>query len=95
MKPRKVRYYLERPDEAFEMKMADVLCVYREVAVLQANPDAETNVAILSYDEKPGIGRLAISHPTCHGSHDRIRASRATTSTGVTERSACSPGSTC
>jgi hypothetical protein len=33
LKPHKVRYYLERRDEAFETKMADVLCVYREVAV--------------------------------------------------------------
>jgi hypothetical protein len=34
IKPHKLRYYLERRDEAFEAKMADVLCVYREVAVL-------------------------------------------------------------
>jgi transposase len=55
VKPHKVRYYLERRDEAFETKMADVLCVYREVAILRANQDVETNVAIISYDEKPGI----------------------------------------
>src|SRR5215831_17946940 len=32
-KPHKVRYYLERRDPEFEPKMAEVLCVYREVAM--------------------------------------------------------------
>src|ERR1019366_7078390 len=36
VKPHKVRYYLDRRDEALEEKMAEVLCVYREVAVLKA-----------------------------------------------------------
>src|SRR6202011_2909370 len=39
VKPHKVRYYSERRDEASETKMADVLCVYREVAILRANQD--------------------------------------------------------
>ena len=63
VKPHKVRYYLERRDEAFETKMADVLCVYREVAVLRANKAAETNVAIVSYDEKPGIQAIGNTAP--------------------------------
>ena len=63
VKPHKVRYYLERRDEAFEAKMADVLCVYREVAVLRASETAETNVAIISYDEKPGIQAIANTAP--------------------------------
>src|SRR5271168_598239 len=50
IKPHKVRYYLERRDEAFETKMAEVLCVYREVAVLRANQPLGTEVAIISYD---------------------------------------------
>jgi len=33
IKPHKVRYYLERRDAEFEQKMAEVLCVYREVQV--------------------------------------------------------------
>ena len=33
LKPHKVRYYLERRDAEFETKMAEVLCVYREVAI--------------------------------------------------------------
>src|SRR5262249_38406341 len=35
IKPHKVRYYLERRDADFEPKMAEVLCVYREVQVLK------------------------------------------------------------
>lgn len=72
IKPHKVRYYLERRDEAFEAKMAEVLCVYREVAVLRASEAAETNVAIISYDEKPGIqaiGTTAPDLPPRPGSH--------------------------
>src|SRR3954451_23056355 len=34
-KPHKVRYYLENRDAEFEQKMAEVLCVYREVQVLK------------------------------------------------------------
>ena len=41
VKPHKVRYYLERRDEAFETKMAEVLCVYREVAVLRESEAAD------------------------------------------------------
>ena len=63
VKPHKVRYYLERRDEAFETKMADVLCVYREVAVLRASDAAETDVAIISYDEKPGIQAIGNTAP--------------------------------
>ena len=35
IKPHKVRYYLERRDADFEQKMAEVLCVYREVQILK------------------------------------------------------------
>ena len=35
IKPHKVRYYLERRDAEFVPKMAEVLCVYREVQVLK------------------------------------------------------------
>ena len=63
VKPHKVRYYLERRDEAFEEKMAEVLCVYREVAVLKADQASDTNVAIISYDEKPGIQAISNTAP--------------------------------
>jgi hypothetical protein len=31
-----VRYYLEKRDPQFEPKMAEILCVYRQVAMLRA-----------------------------------------------------------
>ena len=36
VKPHKVRYYLERRDPEFEPKMAEILCVYRQVVMLRA-----------------------------------------------------------
>jgi transposase len=36
VKPHKVRYYLEQRDPDFAEKMAEVLCVYRQVKVLKA-----------------------------------------------------------
>jgi transposase len=75
VKPHKVRYYLERRDEDFEAKMAEVLCVYREVAIIRESESDETNVAILSYDEKPGIqaiGNTAPDLPPRPGSRPNI-----------------------
>ena len=67
IKPHKIRYYLERRDAEFEPKMAEVLCVYREVQVLKkAAAKAEKSkkpVAIVSYDEKPGIQAIATTAP--------------------------------
>ena len=70
VKPHKVRYYLERRDAEFEQKMAEVLCVYREVQVLKkAAAKAKKAkkpgkpVAIVSYDEKPGIQAIATTAP--------------------------------
>src|SRR5216684_6078951 len=67
IKPHKVRYYLERRDAEFEQKMAEVLCVYRKVEVLKraaAKPKKTGEpVAIVSYDEKPGIQAIATTSP--------------------------------
>src|ERR1700682_604759 len=71
IKPHKVRYHLERRDADFERKMAEVLCVYREVQVLKkaaakAKNKSKTSrkpVAIVSYDEKPGIQAIATTSP--------------------------------
>ena len=49
VRPHKVRYYLERRDEAFEAKMAEVLCVYREVAILKESDASASEVAIISW----------------------------------------------
>jgi transposase len=67
IKPHKVRYYLERRDAEFERKMAEVLCVYREVQVLKKAAAKSKKpgkpVAIVSYDEKPGIQAIATTAP--------------------------------
>ena len=79
VKPHKVRYYLERRDPEFEAKMAEVLGVYQEVAILRAAEASATkvageadtaamekatpNVAFVSYDEKPGIQAIANTAP--------------------------------
>jgi transposase len=72
VRPHKVRYYLERRDQAFEAKMAEVLCVYREVAILKESDASGSEVAIISYDEKPGIqaiGNTAPDLPPRPGAH--------------------------
>src|SRR4030081_3918114 len=70
IKPHKVRYHLERRDAEFVQKMAEVLCVYREVQVLKKaatkaknNKKSRKPVAIVSYDEKPGIQAIATTSP--------------------------------
>jgi transposase len=71
VKPHKVRYYLERRDPAFAEKMAEVLCVYREVKILKQtvaaarkkNKTPSDAVTIISYDEKPGIQAIATTAP--------------------------------
>ena len=54
IKPHKVRYYLERRDPEFKQKMAEVLCVYREVKLIKetaaaAKQEPSDAVAIVSY----------------------------------------------
>ena len=66
VKPHKVRYYLEERDPEFDQKMAEVLCVYREVQVLKKTANSKElgkRVAILSYDEKPGIQAIETTAP--------------------------------
>jgi hypothetical protein len=46
IKPHKVRYHLERRDAEFEQKMAEVLCVYREVQVLKKTAAKKKKSAI-------------------------------------------------
>jgi transposase len=63
VKPHKVRYYLERRDPAFAEKMAEVLCVYREVKLLKKRKEPADAVAIVSYDEKPGVQAIGVTAP--------------------------------
>ena len=68
VKPHKVRYYLEQRDPEFAEKMAEVLCVYRKVKLLKkamvgSKKNPSDGVAIISYDEKPGIQAIATTSP--------------------------------
>lgn len=84
VRPHKIRYYLERRDPEFEAKMAQVLFVYKEVALLrEAGEDVSSMVVVLSYDEKPGIQAIANTapdlppepgkHPTLSRDHEYVR----------------------
>lgn len=89
IKPHKVRYYVEQRDPEFEPKMAEVLCVYREVEMRRAaaaERDGGGEIAILSYDEKPGIQAIGnttpdlppvpSTHPTTQRDHEYKRHGR-------------------
>jgi len=70
IRPHKIEYYLERRDPDFDAKMAQVLCIYKQVNVWRTIGIPEEYVAVLSYDEKPGIqaiGNTAIDLPPVPG----------------------------
>jgi transposase len=84
VRPHKISYYLERRDPDFEAKMAQVLYVYREVHILrEAGKAVSSQLAVLSYDEKPGIQVLENTtpdlapvpgrHPSLGRDHEYIR----------------------
>src|SRR6202040_1492668 len=94
----KVRYYLERRDPEFKEKMAEVLCVYREVKILKetaagSKKEPSDAVAIVSYDEKPGIQAIATTsadlppepgvHPTFARDHEYKRHGTVTLLAGI------------
>jgi len=64
IRPHKITYYLERRDCDFEAKMANVLCVYKEVQLLrEKGMNPSDLIAIVSYDEKPGIQAIENTAP--------------------------------
>jgi transposase len=86
IKPHKVRYYLEKRDEQFELKMAQVLEVYRQAEQVRnaGTDDPESKAALssrpptvyLSYDTKPGIQAIdntASDLPPVAGKHATLR----------------------
>jgi transposase len=98
VKPHKVRYYLEERDPEFAEKMADVLCVYRKVKILKkaaasSKKKQSDAVAIISYDEKPGIQAIATTapdlppvpgaHPTFTRDHEYKRHGTVTLMAGI------------
>jgi hypothetical protein len=62
--PHKIQYYLERREPEFDARMVQVLHIYKEVEIWRKKgappPDL---VAVLSYDEKPGIQALENTAP--------------------------------
>ena len=88
LQPHKVKYYLERRDPEFELKMKEVLLVYQEVAVQnQAAAGSPAPVApsiiTVSIDEKPGVQAIENTaldlppvpqkHPTVGRDHEYKR----------------------
>ena len=64
VQPHKVRYYLERRDPDFDAKMVQVLHVYREVEIWREKGAPPSDLmAVLSYDEKPGIQAIQNTAP--------------------------------
>jgi transposase len=67
LRPHKIRYYVERRDPEFESKMVEVLHVYKEVEIVNAElvngTLKEPPVVTISYDEKPGIQALGTTTP--------------------------------
>ena len=57
IRPHKIAYYLERRDPDFEQKMADILCVYREINLQNETsaPGEDPSIITVSVDEKPGV----------------------------------------
>lgn len=68
LQPHKVKYYLERRDPEFELKMQEVLMVYQEVAVQNQAaagvPAAGApHLITVSIDEKPGVQAIENTAP--------------------------------
>jgi len=63
VQPHKVRYYLERRDPEFDAKMKQVLHVYKQVEVWHKLGAPAELIAVLSYDEKPGIQAIENTAP--------------------------------
>jgi transposase len=58
IKPHRIRYYLERRDPDFEVKMKEVLMVYKETEI-EIESSEESGTVSISFDEKPGIQAIA------------------------------------
>jgi transposase len=54
LRPHKIAYYLEKRDPEFDRKMAEVLCIYKEVN-LQTETAEGQSIVTVSVDEKPGV----------------------------------------
>ncbi len=66
IKPHKIGYYLEKRDPEFEMKMANVLQVYKEISLIKEGKTQREKETTISYDEKPGIQAIKNIAPQLH-----------------------------
>jgi len=57
LRPHKMAYYQERRDPEFEQKMAEVLCIYKEINLQNevGGAGVTPSVITVSVDEKPGV----------------------------------------
>ena len=53
VKPHRVRYDLERRDPEFKAKMAEVLCVYREVKIIKETASASKKTPSVRWRSSP------------------------------------------
>lgn len=71
IKPHKISYYLEKKDPDFDTKMASVLHVYKEVALINDGKFCANKHTTISYDEKPGIQAIKNIAPQLQPVPDR------------------------
>ncbi len=74
--PHKIQYYLERRDAEFDTRMVQVLHVYKQVEIWREKGASPPDlIAVLSYDEKPGIQAIentAPDLPPVPGKHSAV-----------------------
>tara|TARA_B100001964_G_C14152104_1_gene562538 strand:+ start:104 stop:1240 length:1137 start_codon:yes stop_codon:yes gene_type:complete len=76
IKPHKIKYYLEKKDPDFDVKMSQVLMFYKTVEMYREGKQKENdNLFFISYDEKPGIQaieKIAPDLPPQKGKYNSI-----------------------
>jgi hypothetical protein len=72
----KIQYYLERRDAEFDARMVQVLHVYKQVEIWREKGASPPDlIAVLSYDEKPGIQAIentALDLPPVPSKHSAV-----------------------
>jgi transposase len=64
VRPHRIQYYLERRDPDFDAKMVEILHVYKQVEIWrEKGVEAPELVAVLAYDETPGIQAIETTAP--------------------------------
>jgi len=73
IKPHKIGYYLERRDPEFDIKMANILQVYKEISLINEGKIQREKETTISYDEKPGIQAIKNIAPQLHPITNKYR----------------------